>query len=759
MSSSGETESLHHSHRVNDPDPPPHRSFPSTTPHSHPFHTSRNFAQSPHIGSDNHIKGAKCFHYSRAPSGPPPGAFPSAIPKGYYLVNGILMPASSCTDPSCGPDGKLPGYIIEEIFSQSGESAGETHPPVVHLPENVPPPIVLSESGYPMGIAGPDGSPAWAKPKAPTRPPRYERGYERNHHKNVHHSHNHHHPAGLQAGPEFLVPMGTPVRNPYGPGVVFLPPSDPRIIPCRQGRDSGHIVDYDDMDTIPGDRLRHQRSRAAFDPHATRNYRPDEDTNTEYACMKLRAEQNERARIEEIERNQALRNARQKEHEKKAWLAAMGKTEEETEVGTGNYIRHTAPYDDERVININVRKPCEKCQELVTVETVHQRFSAHDSTQRIGINLDSPAPKLHEEVLCEKCKIAKAEEQKNTDLLRKLVRQVFNEADNLKKAKNDDPIHGISPAYSHGATKTEYSEFVDPRAVSNEPLLHDGKKSAYFENMPEKIFVSSKQTPHGRRSTHHLHGHTKSHMSNFQDDSDEYSSPRRTRVTQPNFTPVSGNRLSRNVFASLDREHVPNKENVHIISSIDNSDDDSQEEEEVIVIRRARRNNDKSKGLGSRSHPVLVKSATENPDETIEAVTRRLANHFTFSPTKIDGVHRSRKLRNHAGEEHQEGDSDSGFSSYSAFVRKYGGSSHPSNRRNTNDRTSHHNRGVRGRSTTPKGHHFHHREHTDGDDDGGIPMRHSRNRQPGPDDNPGELSDNAPFGFLSGWGLFRKSTF
>ncbi|RVD88900.1 uncharacterized protein DFL_003064 [Arthrobotrys flagrans] len=726
--------------------------FPPVHAPTHQHLPPRNFTKTPHIPSNNPIDKLKCCRHSKAPPkvpsrAPPipiPILIPAPTPKGYCLIGGIVMPPYSCSDPSYGPESKAPGYIVEELVFQSSGSAGEGHTPVVHLPENVPPPILLSETGYPMGIAGPDGSPAWAKPTASHRPPKHEHGHEHGRHKNVHRPNHHNHPpAGFQPGPEYLIPMGTPVPNPYSPVFIFLP----RIIPCRPVGNPVHIVDYDDLDTIQGDKLSHQGSRTVF-----------EDLNSEYARMKLRAEQDERARIEEIERNQALRNAHQKEYEKKAWLNAMGVKEAQRYVDASSSAHHAAAYDEERVLNIHVRQPCDKCQEPVTIETVHQRFSSHDSTQGIRINLDSPAQKPNEEFLCEECKIAKAEEKKNSDLVRKLVRQVVTEANTIEKAKYNQSSLSITSPRSRGTIHDEYSEPIDPRVALKESLLHHGrKKPTRFENMPEDTDPSNSNL-RARHSKHHFHGRTELNMSNvYQDESDsKYPSPKEARVTQSKSRTRLSDRLSRSVLAALDKEHFVNNDNIHIISSKDTEDDG---EEEVIVIRRSRRHNDKVKNNGSRSHSTLVKSATEIPKEALEAITRPLANQLGLFPPKADSFYESANLRKNAKGKYQESKSDSDTYGYSAFLRKHQRSTTQTHQRYTYNRINHTGRGTHGHTTTHHEHHRHHRRERIVDDDDENHPNYQRRRHTNPDDDPRGSSNNAAGGFFSGWGLFRKATF
>ncbi|KAF3166410.1 hypothetical protein TWF225_009893 [Orbilia oligospora] len=730
--------------------PPPPSPPPPPPPPPPPHMPSRTPNRTPHPASNISTKKTKySHHYHKVPSPALPIATPSAapisIPTGYYLARGIPMAPYSCNDPSCGLENGLPGYIVEEL-SQSGDSIGEIHTPVVHLPENVPPPIVISETGYPMGIAGPDGSPAWAKPKASTRPFKHEHGHEHNRHKNFHRSHHHNYPhAGFQGGPEYLVPMGTPISNPYGPGIVFLPPKDPRIIPCRPAENLGHF-DYDDLDTIEGDRLHHQGRHPVF-----------EDPNSEYARIKLRAEQNERARIEEIERDQALRNARKKEYQKNVWLNAMRAKQDQPDFDASISTHHIAAYDDERVININVRQPCDKCQELVTIETVHRRLSPHDASQGIGINLDSPAPKRVKEFLCEKCEVSEAEEKKNAGLLRKLVRQVVAEADTIKKAKENESSPHVTASHGRGVIHSEHPQSLDPRAALKEPLLHhDRNKSSRFENMPQDAALSN-PTPHDRQSKHHLYGHTEANISDvYRDESDgEYLPAKEARVTQPRSSTNLGNRLSHRILAALDREHIVNKDNIRIISSKSPEDD---EEEEVIVIRRARRHNDKNHNE-NRTHPTLVKSATENPEEALEALTRRLAHRLALSPTKVDSFHDATNLRNHTKEMYQEIESGSESSGYSAFVRKHRRSRAHAHQRQTNNRANHYNRGAHTHTANHhEPHHQHYRERIVEDDDENHP-HYQRRRHTRPEDEPDDPSSNTTAGFFSNWGLFRKPTF
>ncbi|KAK6339915.1 hypothetical protein TWF718_009303 [Orbilia javanica] len=691
----------------------------------------------PHIASGSQIKKPEGSHHPRAP--------PTETTNGHYLFGGIVMPPCSCNDPSCAAGGKPPGYIIGELASQSGESTEGSQTPVVHLPGNVPPPIVMSDTGYPMGIAGPDGSPAWARPKTPTN----EHGHEHGRHKNAHRSHHHNHPhAGFQTGPEYLVPMGTPVPNPYGPGVLFLPPKDPRIIPCRPAQDPGRYLNYNDFDAIQDDRYHHQGRHAAF-----------EDLNTEYARMKMRAEQSERARLEEIERNQALWNARQKECEKKTWFKAMGVNREESEIDASNSAHQAAVYDDERVININVRQPCDNCQEPVTVETVHQRFSAHDGDRGIGINLDSPAPKPNKEFLCDKCKIAQAEEEKNTNLLRKLVQQVFTEADTIKKAKDAESNARIPSLYNKGAPRGNHPEPADSGPAPKESFLHhDKKKPTSFESMPEGEGPSNPYFYAHDSKHRRLHGRIKSPIPNLSDDENdgEYPIPKGIQAKKPKSGTKSGNHLSRSVLAALDEEHITHKDNIHIISSHDPNDED---EEEVIVIRRARRHNDKARGEGSRSHPTLVKSATENPEEALEAIARRLVNQLVLSPTKVDNFRGPRNLRKKGEGNNREMETDSDSSGHSAFVTKHQHSTSNVHQHHKHNRTGRVHREAYRHAMTSHEHRRHHHQDRFAENDNENHPRSQRRHRADPEDNPRGPSDNAPTGIFSNWGLFRKPTF
>ncbi|KAK6523407.1 hypothetical protein TWF281_001388 [Arthrobotrys megalospora] len=724
-----------HSPRDLHPTPPP------------PLH--RQSTKSPHI------KKAECIHRAK-------------LPKGARVRSGITMSASSRSDPSCRPEGQLPGYIVEELVSQPDEPAGEAHMPIVHLPANIPPPIALSESGYPIGIAGPDGSPAWARPQAPSiKPPKNEHGHEHRCHKNIHrpHSHHHHHPATIQTGPEYLVPLGTPVPNPYGPGFIFLPPKDPRIIPCKPFQGLHHMVSYDDLNTVQGDNPRHRGNRLTVDPHIPGHYQVDEEINHEYTRMKLQAEQSERARFEEIERNQALWNARQKEYEKKIWLTAMGKKDEEPENDAGSFTRHTAASDEERVINVNVRHPCKTCKELVTIDTqvVHHRFSTHDGSQGIGINVNSPAPKLNAEILCEKCKVAEAEEEKSTDLLRKLVQQVFAEADTIKKSKRDEELSTVPSSRSRGVVMSDYLRPHDPRvALKHHKSFssHHGKESSTrFENMPQN--TSSKMNLHAHHSKHRLHNRPEAHKPNlYRDDSDSGSSSSsgEAQVAQPNPGVKLHKELSRSVLAALDKEHVFNRENVRILSSTNGDEDEN--EEEVIVIRRARRHNDNNNG--SRSHPTLIKSATENPEDTIEAVARRLVN-LNFSPVRADTYHGPTKLPKHAQEQLQGNSSESGSSEYSVSAKKQHRSTTQIHKRRTQTRIANANN-HHVPATQHRRRRLHHEEHiidnknhsdnygpAHGHYDDDPPKGHHRSKKL-------EATENAAPGFLSGWSLFRKAT-
>ncbi|KAK6352147.1 hypothetical protein TWF730_008979 [Orbilia blumenaviensis] len=698
------------------------------------------------------------------------------LPKVFEILSSIVMSTPSCNDPSLGTGSPVQGYIIEDLSSLPDESAGEAHMPVVHLPANVPPPIALSGTGYPIGIAGPDGSPAWAKPTVPIKPLKHEhgRGHEHRSHRNTCHSNNRHCSAVFQDGPEYLIPLGTPIRNPHGPGIAFIPPEDPRIIPCRPVRDQGQNIDYKGFGTDQGDRLCHHNPKKIHiprDPQAAECCPVDQEFKDEYARMKLRAEQSERARIEEIERNQALWNARQNEYEERIRHAAMANDKYEHEVGANGSVHPLPVSSKEKVININVRHPCKKCQELVTIGTqvLHHRFSSNPN-KGIGINIDSPHPKPDTEVLCEKCKAAEMEEAKNADLLRKVVRQVFTEAasipngtNNAKRARDGDLNSGIPSFSSRGAFQSNIQGLsTAPVALEHSLLNHGKKKSSRLENNPEDTrSATTNNFSHCSRAR--LHVRPKRHIVDTyksevkSDGEDAPITSRNARVAHTDSGAKSHNRLSRSVLAALDKNHFLNKENIRsTTSSVDGPEEDydydDDDEEEIIVVRRARRHNDKDNSKGNRSHPVLSRSATKNPDESIEAVARRLANNLTVSPPKSHSFHGNTKQHTHIERKHQGKDSGSSSSSESDLPQKQNLSS---TRIHTHRRPTHIE--IRGPIPTHYRRHHHRREIVTVDDENSSGYhRHPHHNH---DAVHHQTAQNAAPGFLSGWSFFGRPGF
>ncbi|EPS37261.1 hypothetical protein H072_9030 [Dactylellina haptotyla CBS 200.50] len=337
------------------------------------------------------------------------------------------------------------------------EPPGNRHLPIVHLPAHVPPPITISESGYPIGIAGANGSPAWA------RPPGVIEASDHPHHNHARH-YRHQTPSAIP-GPRYLIPMGTPVPNPYGPGVVFIPPPNARVIPCMpvsevpfvDFRDDDDY--YDELGTI---RFENNNHCAASFPLGSGNHgnQYEEDIYREFARMRLQAEQTERFRMEEFERTQGLWDAHHRESERQRQTVGTvyGRNSEyASEAGSGH--RQT-PRDNEKIIQIHIRHPCRKCQEAVIVETqtVHHRFPSQDLNKRVGINVDSPAVrKSDRDVICERCQTEEEEENRQTELMRKVLREVIDENQHIQKRRPDafqEAILHSSCNHLHIATDT-----------------------------------------------------------------------------------------------------------------------------------------------------------------------------------------------------------------------------------------------------------------------------------------------------------------
>ncbi|KAF3922936.1 hypothetical protein ABW20_dc0101374 [Dactylellina cionopaga] len=365
--------------------------------------------------------------------------------------------------------------------------------PVVRLPANVPPPITMSEAGYPIGIAAADGAPAWARPRGAMP------ALDHRHHDYARHHHHHHdHANSARSGPEYLIPMGTPVPNPYGPGVVFIPPPNARIIPCMPIQGARSIND-DELDTI---RLENNRNHAAAPllspgghPHPHRGqHQHQNDLHREFARMKLQIEQSERFRMEEFERTQALWDARQREHERRMWAMAMGYDEESKDSDHETSVCHTAPEEDEKIISIHVRRPCKNCKQLVTIETqtVHHRFQSNGLTKGVGINVDSPSEQLEADILCVRCKAEDEEQEKKTELMRKVVREVVDETSRLFYPLNSTNI--VFPLMEF-----EFIEKVQKNKNSEQDSQVASHSSDSYEFVTTKTAVNSHlKSPHPR---------------------------------------------------------------------------------------------------------------------------------------------------------------------------------------------------------------------------------------------------------------------
>ncbi|KAJ6258722.1 hypothetical protein Dda_6773 [Drechslerella dactyloides] len=526
-------------------------------------------------------------------------------------------------------------------------SSGDAQVPIVHLPAHMPPPIAMAETGYAVGIADPNGLPAWAKPISVSE------GHSRRHCS--HHHHHHHATIAPNAGPEYLVPMATAVPNPNGPGLILLQPADPRMVPCMSVP-GAYATDSDELDTIRGENYRNRNQPLLIGSGEYSDFEADE-LGRDFARVRLQAEASERFRFEELERERALHGEHAQAEEAKrqrdweTWALAMGIIQDRERVGGGPGFPHHEAYEDsERVININIRQPCKMCREPVIMETqtVHHRFPNNDASKGIGINVDGPGKSAEDDVLCRRCKDDLNEKKEKKELLRKVVREVIDEKSKAKKEKKDKGgtvvLHSSSSSEFASAESDENDQPYDrehTRKTQNLSLRHrGGNKEQAFEVRLGETTVDILKTcfledqADGPVIYRVLNPSLLLHAATLAvtiitpitiTDNTQNPSSMITVALSPRLSFKSGDRKhqAHTPVSGLSKTRYVNV--VEDVSTEASSSESERDENEAPGVHRSSRAHKVTHHHGSRSHQSpLAASIKQNPDKFVKAVLRHL---------------------------------------------------------------------------------------------------------------------------------------
>ncbi|EWC44874.1 hypothetical protein DRE_00933 [Drechslerella stenobrocha 248] len=524
---------------------------------------------------------------------------------------------SSCTNREHSQRSalKLVKYVPNVLDEAMSNPSSDAQVPIVLLP-------AMSENGYAIGIADPDGSPAWAKPAAAVETADCHRC----------HCHGGHRRRATRTshGPEYLIPMGAPVPGQYPPGVILIPPVGPRMIPCAP-IPGPNLVGRD----IPGEYMRHHN-------HPFMHYGGNEagELAQEFSQMRLQEEQAERFRFEEWEREQALSSARQQapvdaraEYNRKRWARAMGvRQESDTDESESSASEEAA-----RTININIRQPCKICKEFITVETqtVQHRFVSDGSNDGAGINIDGPNT-INTDLMCDRCKAGIKEEAERADFLRRLVREVVDEKGSIDprkvdKSKADDDEERAKLRASHSRDKAAAETKLDHKnqykSYKHSLRSHGlGVGENHFEKHPRETFADG-TTPERNDRRHHTRRSSRyrkvrpfiGHQTYIYSGSELDSNEENQVIVTPHKI------RTRAALATLNKSrHTNVREQI----SSDSSSEGSESENMGIRYHDSEDSSDQSRrSYHKRSYNIpLAESIKENPGEFVESVLRQLNN-------------------------------------------------------------------------------------------------------------------------------------
>ncbi|KAK6338026.1 hypothetical protein TWF696_001497 [Orbilia brochopaga] len=641
---------------------------------------------------------------------------------------------------------------------------------IVQLPANVPPPIAVAGTGYAVGIAGPNGFPAWANPEG------VNEGHGR--HRCHHHRHHRHARTSAHSGPEYLIPMGTAAPDPNGPGVIFLRPAEPRMVPYVPVQEA-YANDSDELDTIRADN-RHYRNQPLQIGSGDFDEFEAAEHDRDFARVRYQAEANERFRIEELERQQALGGNRmqaedeeaKRHREWKTWALAMGINPDREDGGKPVQTHPEAYQEGERVININIRQPCKICKEPVIMETqtVHHRFPENDTSKGVGINVDGPGKLAEDDVICRRCDDELNEKKEKKELLRKVVREVIDEKSKAKKEKKDKGgtvvLHSSSSGEFAAAEGDENNQAYDREPTNKTQKLslrHRGgnKEQAFGETSPHSVTHA-----HPRGHHHDAHHHER-HAKTKYDDSSSSESEAEVRVTPPRHerNPKPHKREIRTPLGGVNESRYIN---VVEAASADVSESE-QDENEAPILQRSSRSNKTARKHGSTHQSPLAASIKENPEGFVKAVLRHLDGEAYNSPkpsgkTKKGKRHADKAVTSSSSDSSSSGSEDSELDvnvNLSVKKPRKGGKHSPG---------VHHHRGKT-KSTTPHAGRTHHRRSSSAGDDTfdctelakALQKSAGRHSSPhiGKEGKQGGsvAGDKQKPGFLRGWSIFQKANF
>ncbi|KAF3914631.1 hypothetical protein AA313_de0202138 [Arthrobotrys entomopaga] len=489
--------------------------------------------------------------------------------------------------------------------NENEESSSDGQLPVVHLPADVPPPITMSERGYPIGIPGADGSPAWAKPPSTIC-------VDNPAHAHHDRSHRHDHTLDANAGPRYLIPMGTHIPNPHGPGFIYLPPKDPRVIPCWPVDSIPPSSD----DGLTATQLDHNgRNYATQIPLGSGGYgnRAEEDLYREFVRMRLQSEQNERLRREEFERSQGLWDSRRRhEYEQRMWAMNMGYYE-----GSEYSEEESSPYnatskDDPGSINVHIRRPCKNCQDPVIVETQNVNHEVtYDFNKGYAINLDSPMKNLDREVICDNCSKKEEEQVIRKELMREVVQEVFNVTQSSHKKKSE----AFEEAVLHSSRSRARLAAGDTTSGKPNPSTHHSHSHQVYAKKGDKHEIHE-----DKQSDSVYHHHHRAYYSSSTSDSatTSHSSESDPEYETQGASPTRTTKYHQqgHIYASRHTVDESKKSTGRKKTNATSVSDEGESEDEVLVVRRR----GKDGALHSRREVVVTESMKRDRSKIVDDV-------------------------------------------------------------------------------------------------------------------------------------------
>ncbi|KAK6538344.1 hypothetical protein TWF694_011223 [Orbilia ellipsospora] len=625
----------------------------------------------------------------------------------------------------------------------------------------------MSERGYPIGIPGADGSPAWAKP--PSTVCVDDPNPVQNHHDR---SHCHDRPLEANASPRYLIPMGTHIPNPNGPGFIYLPPKDPRAIPCwpvkgiPPSRDDGMTATHLDHDA---------RSYATQLPLALGGYgnRSEEELYREFARMRLQSEQNERFKMEEFERSQGLWDSRRRqEYERQVWAMNMGYRECSENSSEMPFPYTPTSTEDPGSINVHIRRPCKKCQDPVIVETQNVNHElTYDFNKGYAINLDGPMKNLNREVICNKCSKKEEEQAIRKELMREVVQEVFNAT---QSAHKKNPV-AFEDAFLHSSRSRGRLATGDATSSNLNAYAHDNHHSSHRADIKKG---EKGEIYHDRQANlvhHHRHRtYYDSNASESTEDSSTSESESELEIegaspTGPSkYQPQRGHAYASRYAGDESKGSAARKKTIATSVS-----DGGESEDEVLIIRRR----GKDGALRSHREAIVTESMKRDRNKLVDDVLS------TVSPTRDEMIEYHSRSKRGTRRLEQEILSSTGSSDYSSDQENEVTTNAPSKKlglrsaisslklsrsrlRSTTSRLPAVNLGS---SSTKQKHRHQRRSSSVGDHPGSlhasdqkelrITESHGITEDSHYPKGARRIRDANNPSFLSGWSIFKKSTF